>query len=583
MLWGVLVISLFMCSQANAMARPKCNFSYSPASGHQRVRLVSSTLGNLTGLSAAETEAAILAAIVRVNQQNESNVYFTYDGAANARVRSNRGCGLSCDGLNTIDVVELCATPAYFERRCRDNTNGHPCGPINKWLQWAIVLCNSYVSDAEPLIVRPSGLSVGDDAVNGDRDLLTLVMHELLHAIGLHHPAVHLAAADEYCDGDPATMGHEFCGGGYGNHNPARDVHGLALRDLYRYDIMCAEERNGKRKLRVNRLSESGGVFSHSVRSVSGGASGVSVWQSGSTSRVFLRQGDTRTWRALGVLGTVLRSFTDDEFVRSRRTDSLGIAGGAGEYVASSENYSLTEDWHQVAEVNWKRGTSDFATVTSGTAKTCANSACTSYVAINAGNSVDYFDTLKPGNGRYGLWAAMSREPNGGDSSVVYIGKETSAGVYVFSQNLLDVRIESAVKPAIVCDERVLCSLFYVPLEDRLGRVHVRILLQSNTTGRFAPILGTGPYVVSTSTRPDFRTGSDLIAWRRASLTGGRARAFVAFVSNDVGFPVQVLELDIGGPQAVLQWSGSTGTSALSVSKDVPASGAAVEIVWLSP
>lgn len=584
---AALLLGLIISApNAFAMSRPKCNSVSSPASGNEGVWLVDSTLDGLIGLSPEEVKSSILASMIRVNQQNESGVYFTYRGSASARVRAKKGCGRSCDGVNTIDIEKnvVCDSPGYFARRCQGDTM---CLPKDKYHQWAIVLCSKYIESRDPLVVVDTKYVVGDDAYDSGYDVITTMMHELGHAIGMGHPASHINApgTDQYCDADAAAMGSPYCAYDV-NHNyfPERDVHPLAARDFYRYDLVCSEEQVGFRRLKLQQLSESGGSFSLLSSVIDGGVNSASIAHTNNFGVVSVRKGHHRTARMFSTLSSIHQEFSDDDLLRSRRVDSSGAPGVSwAEVRFSSDDNNLANSWHGSPSATSQMGVLGLYSEDVSAVKYCLDVNCLNQKPVVSNVPIEYFDI--PGDSRtYGVWTHADRKRgNAAQPYVVHIGEEIDRGE-LFSENLLMRRVESASKPTIVCNSNSVCSLFYVPLADRLNRIHVMPLARHASNGRFISTLNLGKALISTTIRSDYRTGSDLVSWRRPGVLPGDTVTYLGFVSQDVGFPVKILRLTTGETVATEVWSGGLGVSGLSVSRDVPNDlTTPVRVVWLQP
>lgn len=562
----IAILVLWLSTSSFAMSRPTCNDVASPASGHEKIKIVESSLNLLSGVAPDEARAAIIASMHRWNQQSESGVQFSYNGTASGPVRARKGCGRSCNGLNTVNVQAECeSASAYFQRRCRGDKL---CVPNNTYHQWRVVLCSSYYTEDDPNNIKSINWGTGD-VVSPKYDMLSTMIHELGHAQGLGHPGAHLVNdsnqfPEAYCDGDAAAMGAASCA----------DTHHMFRRDLYRYDQICAEERNGLRKRKVHHVQEHNDMYDYTVNTVAGGASNVHAWQAAGVHRVEVQQGVNRTWRNLLSLAHVYWTYIEDDLYRSRQVNSNGLPTSSANIVKMSlENFGVNMDWYQgtnaasfhVGDDEWKKVTQ------------CQSSACSELKSIESVYPIELVESPS-GNEVYGMWVNADRKTRTNAYRVNIAQRRNSGGSEQFKTNLLQPNLRSAVKPTLACRGDGLCVLYYVPVEDKRSRIHIQ-LLAKDSSGQFTKFWNAdaAPLVYNDV---DVVTGSGLVSWVRRT-ANNRANVYLAFASNEVGFPVKVLKVPLGAFSTTEGWSFGTAFSGLSVSRFQP--GGAIDLVWVGP
>lgn len=552
------------------MTRPKCNQVASPASGHEQVKIVESSLTMLTDVSADEARTAIIAALHRWNQQSESGVYFSYAGSASAPVRQNKGCGSSCNGLNTVHIEALCeGRPAYFKQRCRGDTL---CVLNNTYHQWLIALCKTSYDADSPAIQRHYNWSTGAAFWPGVVDITAMMMHELGHAQGLGHPGAHLVSDPNepgaYCTGDAAVMGGPHCG----------SVSVASGRDLYRYDQVCSEEIKGIRKLKIHHVTENNGIFSSSTLSVPGGASNVAAWQSVSGTRADIYTGPANiSWWNFPALNIKYSSRVDDDLLSTRQVASIGIPNNnSRDRRMTVFNHGSHTDWNQHYEA--KAFDTDSGEWRSQTF--CGDSSCTERQKIYSLYPIEITEAHHPTATHYGTWVESDRSSL--EVNRVRIARKIATSDDTqFGHDLFTFGVDTATKPTLVCNPTV-CALYHVPEEDGLGRIHVQFLVRNSTSGLLAPFFDVGAIPVSDSDGATFSTGSNLTSWSRVD-ANGKTVVYLAFVSNDVNFPVRVLKLQLlSGSNVISSHTFGTSFSSLSVSRNVP-NNVPASLVWTGP
>jgi hypothetical protein len=157
--------------------------------------------------------------------------------------------------------------------------------------------------------------SVGD--VGSDElDLPGILTHEFGHAMNINHPAHGEFAVMDICfnaDCEPLAPPPGYPGGGGG------DIEGSTRqRDLYAYDLKCAEEISGHRTLSAYRRWQTsggslGGEWAFTGTSAVAQASAGATWHTGSqwTAAAFKRDTCTAWTRGLGVSNTSCTGIDD--------------------------------------------------------------------------------------------------------------------------------------------------------------------------------------------------------------------------------------------------------------------------------
>lgn len=137
-----------------------------------------------------------------------------------------------------------------------------------------------------------------------------------------------------------------------------------------------------------------------------------------------------------------------------------------------------------------------------------------------------------------------------------------------------DIDIHTATRPAVECYNTgvEMCYVFYVPLSDKLARLHKATLMRNPSTGKFSLI---GTVMMKESNKPIIVPGN-LSSWRRNSTI------YLAYVSPEKGFPATILTTSpSSGANATKQGSWGIVASDISTSRNVVSG--AVDVVWTGP
>lgn len=568
----LLRVAWISAKNAYGMSKPEpdCKtFGPLPQQGAVDVHLVNSS-GSLSYVTRQERNAAAIAAMMRWNQQSESAVSFVYQGSVSESQYNNNKCD-----YNVVTTHNICSSGrAYFSPQCAQK-------------KWQIVLCDSTLD--------PNGIPRSNDYDVGKiledyTDVLSVLVHEFGHAQGLTHPASNDPNSfDEYCDGNAAVLGGSYCNG--------YSMHEMSRRDLYRYDNYCAFQRNSLRKLKLKSILSFGPVMQSNSYGIGGGLSNAAIWQDNSSNKNYL---DTRTpsnrfyreHRQFPGEPSFHDSWQEDESLRTGQTFTIGMPASSHETRSGIKNDDENDEWLQRYYAAWTEQYPYFTSmgfVDWITATRCITTSCLNRVAIRSLYPIELVHNVKDDT-TYGMWVLHDRE-NRNNAYKVNIAEYVGNGsTPLFAENLLNssnVQFQTTIKPTLHCGARSsssanTCVLFYVPLTDRLNRLHSISL--SRTGNGFEALSNPNP-TMTTIDGATYSIGSTLTSWKFPSDIFNSTSdydVYVAFASSGPGFPLTILKFDANGQngQKVGEWSTAISSPTVSPATE---SSAFTYLIWLGP
>lgn len=559
-------------TDANGMSKPEpdCKtYGPLPQEGIVDVHLVNSS-GSLSHVTRQERNIAAIAAMMRWNQQSESAVSFVYQGLVSESHYNNNKCN-----YNVVTTHNTCPSGrAYFSLQCAEK-------------KWQIVLCDSTLDSNG--IPRSNDYDVGK-VLEDHSDVLSVLVHEFGHAQGLHHPALNDPNSfNEYCDGNAAVLGASYC-----NDD---SMHEMSRRDLYRYDNYCASQRNSYRKLKLKSILSFGTIMQPSSYGMGNGLSNAAIWQDNSSNENYL---DIRTpsnnfyreHRHFPGTPSFYDSWQEDESLRTGQTFTIGMPASSHETRSGIKNDDENDEWLQRYYAAWTEqypyftsmGFVDWITATRCTAASCLNR-----VAIRSLYPIELVHNAKDDT-TYGMWVLHDRE-NENNAYRVNIAEYVGSGSTPrFAENLLkssNVQFQATTKPTLHCGARSsgsanTCVLFYIPLTDRLNRLHSISL--SRTGNGFEASPNANP-TMTTIDGATYSIGSTLTSWKFPSNIFNSTSdydVYVAFASSGPGFPLTILKFDANGQngQKVGEWSTAISSPTVSPATD---NSTLTYLIWLGP
>lgn len=522
----------------------------------------------LTKVTEDEFESAALTAMNRWNQQSESSTYFSYEGRT---IYSS-----ACDGFNRIQARSDCSiantsAPAWIDFECPVVEDG-----VTKW-NWNITVCDNYTSGGS---MYSTDYGVGK--VSAGLDLLSTLMHELGHAQGLAHPGVSTVAdpnqsPEAYCNGNAAVMGGRSCDSQMGVR---------ARRDLYRYDSFCAESAPGNttRKHDIYVLAEIEESFYDGSYDNFNGAN-ASVWETDDVNQVKYEVAKSSILQWFNQFD--LNTNTADKtwlLDRSARVPQPPMLGEPHELSTTGVlrnhlyNFASNSNWLQKFSAVWGRNT-DASPWIPNDLQMCADSSCTSTVDVHSKYPIQLISV--PGTSEiYALWVEMVRSAGSQKENRVRLSEYVSEGL--LGPDLIDEDdvLQSTSRPTMECTPRYefssssyleFCFLYYVPLDETLGRIHVQTLFTGSGSDKF--VAGTEPTpIYDHDTLEEISTGGPLVSWP-VERHDEVEEMYLAYIKNERGFPVGIVRGGVGhqgvksegtfGPGPAMNLSVSRNTSEL--------------------